>query len=107
MTVAAPRRRPYRDKNGLRLRDCPEFDVKFEPALADIIADQLREPRLENRNHAALECGYAARIAVDAGHVMAEVGQAGARHKADITSADHCDAHQGLRSKLKGEAGTR
>jgi hypothetical protein len=36
---------------------------------------------------------------------MAEVGKARARHEADITSADHGDAHQGLRSKLKGEAG--
>jgi hypothetical protein len=38
---------------------------------------------------------------------MAEVGQAGARHKTDISSTDHGDAHQGLRSKLKGKEGTR
>ena len=51
------------------------------------------EPRLINRNLTCLQRGNAARVVVDAGDAMAEIGEANTGNEADIASADHAHAH--------------
>ena len=65
----------------------------MKPSGLHIGGDQRVKARLEDRDLAALQSGDLADILVDAGHVMAEIGEAGAGHKADITGANHRDMH--------------
>ena len=64
-----------------------------QPACAHVAGDQLVEPRLVDRHLAALERRDLAGVLVDADHVVAEIGKAGAGNEADIAGADHRDAH--------------
>ena len=66
---------------------------EFEPALAHIGFDQIGKARLEDRDFAAIERRDLGGVLVDAGHLMAEVGKAGAGNKPDIAGADHGHAH--------------
>ena len=94
MAVAAARRRADRDEHRLGGGDGGGVDRKAQAFLADIGLDQIGEARLENRNLAAIERGYLLRILVDAGHVVAEIGKAGAGHQPHIACADHGHAHR-------------
>ena len=96
MAVAAPRRRADRDEHGVGLgAPAPARSVvkSSRPGL-DVGGDQLVEARLVDRDLAALQRRDLAGVLVDAGDVVAEIGKAGAGHKADIAGADHCDAHE-------------
>ena len=68
--------------------------AKRKPLLANIGLDQIGEARLENRNLAAIKRRDLLRVLVDAGHVVAEIGKAGAGHQPHITCADHGHAHR-------------
>ena len=93
MAVAAARRRADRDEHRLGVADARRLDGEFEPALAHIGFDQIGEARLEDRDFAAIERGHLAGILVDAGHLVTEVGKAGAGDEPDISGADHRHAH--------------
>ena len=98
MTVAAARRRTHRDEHGFGIGRALRFRGEFEPALAEVRFDEVGKARLEDRNLAAVERGDAAGILVDAGHLMTEIGKAGAGDEPDIASPDHGHAHEKLRS---------
>ena len=95
MAVTAARRRADRDEHrgGLahRLRQ-PRGEA--QPAGPDVARHQRVEARLEDRHVAAFERRDLVRIAVDADHVMAEIGEAGAGDEADVAGADHRNAHE-------------
>ena len=99
MAVAAPRRRADRDEHRLGPFDpCGEVGGEAQAAALDIGFDQRVQARLPDRHPAILEGIDLVRILVDAAHLMAEIGEAGARHEADIASPDHRDAHYILQS---------
>ena len=94
MAVAAPRWRPDRDEDrvGLTYR-LGEIQGEGEPARPHIVGDELGKTRLEDRHLAPLQSGDLARVLVDAGDHMAEIGKTCPGHEADIARSDHCDAH--------------
>ena len=55
--------------------------------------DDLLESRLEDRDLAGLEPLDLGRIDVDADHVVADFGEAGAGDQADVAGAEYRDAH--------------
>jgi hypothetical protein len=58
------------------------------------VATSSAEAGLEDRDFTALERHDPPGILVDAGDMMAEIGKTGCRNEADITSANHGDAHK-------------
>ena len=80
MAVAAARRRADRDEDrlGAARRAAARSVVKAEPAGADVARDQSVEAGLEDRHFAALERRDLGFVLVDADHVVAEIGEAGA-----------------------------
>ena len=60
--------------------------------------DQRVEARLVDRDPAVLEHADLGRVLVDAGDLEAELGEAGAGHKADIAGADHRNPHRQISS---------
>ncbi len=94
MAVAAPRWRADRDEDrvGLTYR-LGEIQGEGEPARPHIVGDELVKTRLEDRHLAPLQSGDLARVLVDAGDHMAEIGKTCPGHEADIARSDHCDAH--------------
>ncbi len=97
MAVAAARRRADGDEHGVGGADTPCLRRECQPALPHIGLDQIGKARLEDRDLAAIERRDAAGVLVDAGHLMAEIGKAGAGNEPDITGADHGHAHGWLR----------
>ncbi|MNC54025.1 hypothetical protein D3C75_1034820 [compost metagenome] len=94
MAVAAPRRGAHGDEDRISLADgCRAVESEGQTAVADIGGDQIFEPRLIDRHPSSVQLIDLARILVDAGHDMAEVGETGPGNKPDIAGADHCDAH--------------
>jgi hypothetical protein len=94
MPVAAPRRRADRDEH--RLGACDgrgKIGGEGQTPAARVALDQPVEPGLEDRHLAALQRLDLAGVLVDAGHVVAEVGEAGAGDQAHIARADHRYAH--------------
>ena len=71
-----------------------EVGGEAQPAGAHVVGDQFVESRLVDRHLAALQRRDLAGVLVDAGHVVAEIGEAGPGNEADIAGADHRDAHQ-------------
>ena len=67
-----------------------------QPALAHVLGHEIAQPRLEDRDLAAVQRLDLGRVLVDAADVVAEIGKAGAGDQADIARSDHRDAHQGL-----------
>ena len=67
--------------------------VNFSRPARALIGDQVGEAGLVDRHLAALERGDLARVLVDAGHLVAEIGKAGPGNEADIAGADHGNAH--------------
>src|SRR5471030_3525680 len=94
MTVAAPGRRADRDEHRVAFGDrIGEIEAELEPARLRIVAHQLIEAGLVDRDLALLQAGDLVGILVDADDVVAELGKARARNQADIAGADHRDAH--------------
>ena len=94
MAVAAPRRRPDGDEHRFGAFDAlGQVGREAQPAALGIGLDQGLEPRLPDRHHAGVEAVDLARVLVDAGHLVAEIGEAGARNEPDIAGADHRDTH--------------
>ena len=71
-----------------------------QPPALGIGLDQRLEPRLPDRHPAGVQAVDLGLVLVDAGHVMAEIGEAGAGHEPDIAGADHRDAHAYLLSSM-------
>ena len=106
MAIAAPRRCADGDEDGIRVADAAGRLGEFEPALAHIGLDQIRQPRLEDRYLAALERSHSAGVLVDTGYAMTEIGKTRARHQPDISGAYHRHAHHELRRSLEKFRGT-
>ena len=103
MAVAAPRRGAHRDEDGLgaphRLADVLAEEKTLTP---DVGRDELVEPRLENRDFAALQGRDLGLVLVDAGHDVAEIGETGPRDEADISTSDDREPHEySLSSPIK------
>ncbi len=95
VAVAATRRGADRDEHRVgRRHRLGESVVKDRRPWRALLRDEVVEPGLEDRNFAALQGSDLRRVLVDAGHLVAEIGKAGARHEPDIAGADHRDMHQ-------------
>ena len=89
------RRRAHRDEDRARLADRRrEVGGELEPPGADVLLDDLLEPGLVDRNLPAHERLDLACILVHAGDRHAEIGQAGSRDQADVSTADDTDLHE-------------
>jgi hypothetical protein len=73
------------------------FDVGGEPETAggDVGAHDVEQPRLVDRHAAGFENADLLGIEVEAEHVVADIGEAGAGNQADVAGADHGDFHAG------------
>ncbi len=65
-----------------------------ELATPHVLGNKLGETRLIDRDAAFVEGLDLARVLVDAGHVVPEVGKAGSRYEPDIPRTDHHDIHE-------------
>ncbi len=94
MAIAAPRRRADGEEDRIGpLHRGAEVGGEGQPAVAHILGDQLVEPRLVDRHPPGMQAGDLVRVDIHHCHVNAEFGEARAGDKADITCADHGDAH--------------
>jgi len=73
---------------------------ELQPSGSDVLFDQLFQSRLVDGNAARLKHLHLVRVVVHADDVVAEIGKAGPRNEADVTGADHCDAHE-VRNMVK------
>ena len=96
MAVAAPHRRADREEHeiGLRRPSLARSVENLIRPMPQIALEQLVEARLVNRHAALVELLDLGRVLVDAGHVPAELGKAGGRDQADITSPNHANVHE-------------
>ena len=67
-----------------------------QPALVEIARDHGFQPRLENRDDAEFQSLDLIAVDIDADHLMADVGEAGASHQANIARPKNSDFHCGL-----------
>ncbi len=96
VAVAASRRRADRDEHGVCRGDCvAQIEAEIEPAGGGVAGDQFVEAGLVDRDLTLLQGGDLGGVLVDAGDVMAEVGETRARHQSHISRSDHCNAHTG------------
>ena len=87
-------RRPYRDEHHLRASDGPgQVGGEGDPLGRDIAPEQLLEARLVDGRLAPPERLHLGLVHVDTGHEVARLGEAGARHEADVPGSHHCDSH--------------
>ncbi len=107
-TAVFVRRRADRPamKTELRVRDCSlrirgEAQALFVP----IRGDEFGQARLEDRDLALLEARDLGRVDIDANHIVANLGKAGAGDKADITGAENTDSHQSVLNSLSASRG--
>ena len=105
VAVATARRRADGDEHGVGLADGRRVGGEVQTLLPDIGLNQIGKARLEDRNFAVIERRDFLRILVDAGHVMTEIGKAGAGHQPHISGADHRHAHR--RSPIKSRPAPR
>ena len=90
--VAAPRRRADGDEHRVGFAHrVPEVAREGETAGANVLGDEIRKPRLEDRHLALPKRRDLARVLVDAGHDVAEIGKARARHEAHIAGPNYTD----------------
>ena len=64
-----------------------------EAALLDIAADDVLEAGLEDRHDAVGQTLDLRRVDIDAGDLVADIGEAGASHQADVTRSENGDLH--------------
>ena len=62
----------------------------------DIRSDEFGKAGLVDRHYAIVQAIDLRLVLVDADHVVAEIGETGARHQADIARTHHCDLHEFL-----------
>jgi len=94
MTIAPARRGTHRDKNGITVADgFREIGRKGEPLCIHIALHQIGQPRFVDRHDIVVEVFDLLLVLVDADHIMAEIGEAGARNQADIARTYHCKFH--------------
>ena len=94
MPVAAARGRPHGDEHRLGSGDgCGDIVAERQPAGRHVLGDQPLQPRLEDRQAPVAQRRQLHRIGLDHGDVVAELGEAGAGHEADIPAADHRKMH--------------
>ena len=67
---------------------------EVQPLGRDVALDQLGQARLVDRHLAAVEHVDLLLVAVDAGHVVAALGEAGAGDQADVAGANDGDFHE-------------
>ena len=95
MAIAATRRSAHRDEDNLgaphRLSDVLAEEKTLTP---DVGSDEIVEPRLENRDLAALQRRDLGLVPVDAGHDVPEIGETGPRDEADISTSDDRKPHE-------------
>jgi len=97
MAVATPRRGADRDEHHLGLLHAHrKVAGKAQPPPFGIGLDQRLQPRLEDRYPPHIQRGDLRLVGIDAGHLMPEVGEAGAGHKAHISGPNHRDPHSTL-----------
>jgi hypothetical protein len=66
---------------------------KQEPAFLDVALGDLLQARFVDRHAPLLQCADLRGIEIEAEHVVAELGQAGTCHEADVARADDGDVH--------------
>ena len=94
MAVAAPRRRA--DGNEHRIGGFhrgSDLLGEFQASGFRVGGNQIVEAGLVDQHLAAAERGDFGRVLVDAGHLVAEIGETGPGNEPDITGADHGNAH--------------
>ena len=64
-----------------------------QPPLGMVLAHDVLEARLEDRDASGLEARDLLRVDVDAEHVMADLGQNGALDEPDIAGSEYGDFH--------------
>src|SRR6185312_6944941 len=97
MSVAAPRGRADGDEDRFGFLDrAGGLGGEEKTARLDVVRHQPIQAGLVNRHLAVLEPGNLAGVLVDAGHLMAEVGEARPAHKPHVTGADHRNTHRSL-----------
>lgn len=78
MAVAAPRRRADRDEDCVRALDaCGQIGGEGQATRSGIVADQLVQPRLEDRHLPRFDRRDLARILIDTDHIMAKIRKTG------------------------------
>ncbi len=96
MAIAAPRRRPDSDENGLSIsHGLLQVAGEGQPTRLHVGVHQSVEARFVDRDLAAQEGVDLAAVLVYADYIVAKVCKAGSRDKADITGADHGNTHRG------------
>ena len=65
-----------------------------QPALAEVLSDQFLEPGLVDRDLASLQVIDLGRVAVDAGHIDTEFGEARGRDEADVADTYDANVHR-------------
>src|SRR5262249_36896827 len=93
MPVTATRWRADRDKDRISVTDAGNLSREFKPLLSHIRFDELRKTGLEDGNFAPVKRSNFCRVLVNAGHLMTEIGETGARNEANIAGANHRHAH--------------
>src|SRR5687768_11025487 len=105
MAVAAPGRSADGDEHRLGLPDAlGQLAGEFQPPAFDVRLDQRLQPGLPDRHHPGPDLGDLGRVLVDAGHVMAEIGQARPGNEADVAGADHRDMHGSIPQRTESAA---
>ena len=101
MAVTAAARSADADEHDVGVRDrARQIGREGEPAGGHVLRDKVVEAGLIDGNAAGLELGDLAGVLVDAGHVVAEVGEAGARYQTHVAGSDHDDTHGNSLSRL-------
>src|SRR6185369_4788570 len=72
---------------------------EVKPAGLGVPADHLVQPGFVDRRLALVQPGDLGGVDVQAGYVVAGVGEAGAGDKADVAGADHGDVHDNVLSR--------
>ena len=95
MPVTAPTRRAYGDEDCTSAGDAlGQVRGERQAAGLDVGLDQRIEPGLVDRHHAFMQPVDLRLVLVDADNIMPEIGETGARNKADIARPNHCDFHR-------------
>ena len=95
MAVAAAHRRADGEEHEVGVSDRRvKLGREADPPHAQIALEQLLQPRLVDRHAALAQLLDPARILVDAGHIPAELGEAGGGDEADIARPNHANVHE-------------
>ena len=66
---------------------------ELQPAGGDVAVNHFFEPRLVDGHFAAFQDLDLALVVVHAQHVVADLGEAGARNQSDVSGSNNCDFH--------------